>query len=156
MIATGMSRFSFRTVSAALALSSGLVVTCAAQRPAEVIPTNVPPPPVYVNPRAGSDDPRIGLKGGYLDAADAKSGLELLTSIPKPAIFDPPPPPTPPGANGRMTGNGLTYANSDLAFQGNHVFMGNFYGITIYDTTNPAKAALITTLVCPGGQGDVS
>jgi len=155
MIAAGVCRVSFRTVSATLALSFGLAATCAAQRPAEVIPANVPPPPVYVNPRAGADDPRIGLKAGYLNAADAKFGLELLTSIPKPAVFDPPPPPT-PGAQGRMAGNGLTYANSDLAFHGNHAFMGNFYGVTFYDITSPAKAALITTLVCPGGQGDVS
>ena len=113
---------------------------------------------VFVNPRSGAEDPRIGLKGGYHNAADAKSGLELVTSINKPAIFDPPPPPEPPAGSppARMTGNGLTYANSDLAFQKNHVFMGNFYGITMYDVTNPAKASLITTLVCPGGQGDVS
>ncbi len=157
MSAAATFRFSFRAVPATLALSFGFAAMCAAQqRPQEVIPANVPPPPVFVNPRAGADDPRIGLKSGYLNAADAKSGLELLTSIPKPAIFDPPPPPTPPGANARMTGNGLTYANSDLAFQGKYVFMGNFYGITIYDASNPAKASLITTIVCPGGQGDVS
>jgi hypothetical protein len=115
-------------------------------------------PSVFVNPRAGSDDPRIGLKGGMHDAAFAASGLQLLTAIPKPSVFDPPPPPDPPpGAPPvRGGGNGLTYANSDLAFSGNYAFMGNFYGITIYDVSNPAKAALITTIVCPGGQGDVS
>lgn len=115
-------------------------------------------PSVFVNPRAGADDPRIGLKGGYHDAADAKAGMELVTTIAKPSVFDPPPPPPPaPGAPPvRGGGNGLTYANSDLAFQGNHVFMGNFYGVTMYDVTSPAKSALITTIVCPGGQGDVS
>ena len=48
----------------------------------------------------------------------------------------------------------LAFANSDLAFQGNHLFMGNFYGINIYDISNPAKPTLLTSMICPGGQGD--
>jgi hypothetical protein len=51
---------------------------------------------------------------------------------------------------------GLAFANSDFAFQGTHLFQGNFYGINFYDISNPAKVSLITSLVCPGGQGDVS
>src|SRR5207302_8281307 len=50
----------------------------------------------------------------------------------------------------------LGYANSDLAFQGNHLFQGNFYGVNFYDISDPAKISLATSLVCPGGQGDVS
>src|ERR1700683_2494181 len=50
----------------------------------------------------------------------------------------------------------LAFANSDLAFQGKHLFQGNFYGVNIYDISNPAQTALVTSLVCPGGQGDVS
>jgi hypothetical protein len=50
----------------------------------------------------------------------------------------------------------LAFANSDLAFQGNHLFMGSFYGVNIYDISNPAKAQLLTSMICPGGQGDVS
>src|SRR4029077_21097012 len=50
----------------------------------------------------------------------------------------------------------LAFANSDLAFEGNHLFQGNFYGLNIYDISNPANTALLTSLVCPGGQGDVS
>ena len=50
----------------------------------------------------------------------------------------------------------LAFANSDLAFQGNHLFQGNFYGVNIFDISNPANAKLLTSLVCPGGQGDVS
>src|SRR5215467_9250315 len=50
----------------------------------------------------------------------------------------------------------LAFANSDLAFQGSHLFQGNFYGLNIYDISNPAKTALLTTMVYPGGQNDVS
>src|SRR6185369_13648582 len=45
---------------------------------------------------------------------------------------------------------------SDMAFQGNHLFQGNFYCMSVYDISNPAKTNLLTTMVCPGGQGDVS
>ncbi len=50
----------------------------------------------------------------------------------------------------------LAFANSDFAFQGTHLFQGNFYGLNIYDISNPAKISLSTSLVCPGGQGDPS
>src|SRR5262249_59902469 len=46
--------------------------------------------------------------------------------------------------------------NSDLAFSGNHVFVGNYNGINFYDIDNPAKVKLRASLLCPGGQGDVS
>jgi hypothetical protein len=155
-----ISRFSLsssRSVRIALALCVSFPMLCAAQRPQEVIPANVPPPPVYVNPRAGADDPRIGLKPGLRDAAEVEMGLHRVASLAKPAVFDPPPPPPVPGeTNSRAVGNGLTYANSDMALGGTHLFVGNFYGITIYDIADPAKIKLTTTIVCPGGQGDVS
>ena len=50
----------------------------------------------------------------------------------------------------------LAFANSDLAFQGDKLFLGNFYGVNIFDIADPAKVKLLTSIVCPGGQGDVS
>src|SRR4029077_14235377 len=50
----------------------------------------------------------------------------------------------------------LAFANSDLAFQGHYLFQGNFYGINIFDISNPSKPEAVTAMVCPGGQGDVS
>ncbi len=50
----------------------------------------------------------------------------------------------------------LAFSNSDFAFQGSHLFQGNFYGFNIYDISHPEKIALTTTVVCPGGQGDLS
>ena|SRR5215469_5285348 len=123
------------------------------------------PSTVYSNPRASSSDPRVGLKPGLYDAGEAIFGLEKLASIPKPAGFAPgnfiptvtpqielPPanqPPRPPSVQFGST-------NSDLAFSGNHVFVGNYNGINFYDIDNPAQVKLTTSLVCPGGQGDVS
>ncbi len=52
--------------------------------------------------------------------------------------------------------NLLAYANSDLAFRGNQLFAGNFSGFNTYDVSNPKKPKLIASVICPGGQGDVS
>jgi LVIVD repeat-containing protein len=90
-------------------------------------------------------DPRVGLAPGLDDAGVAATGLELLAHRNKPAgFFDP----ANPGNFG--------FVNSDLAFQGNFAFVGNFNGFQIYDISNPANPTLRTAVVCPGGQGEVS
>ena len=61
--------------------------------------------------------------------------------------------PKPPSGGG---GGGLNFANSDIAFRGNLMFVGNFNGFNIYDVSNARKPSLVTSVVCPGGQGDVS
>ena len=61
-------------------------------------------------------------------------------------------PATPP----RPGGGGLDFANSDMAFAGTHMWVGNFHGFNTYDVENPKKPQLIASVVCPGGQGDVS
>jgi hypothetical protein len=58
---------------------------------------------------------------------------------------------TPPAPNMQ-----IVFANSDLAFSGDLMFVGNFHGFTIYDIENGAKPRLLSSVVCPGGQGDVS
>jgi len=114
------------------------------------------------NPRAPSDDPRIGLKAGLHDAAEVSFGLERLVSLPKPPGFDAvtttPARPPREGSKEPPRGPSVSYGstNSDLAFSGNHLFVGNYNGINFYDIDNPAKTILRTSLVCPGGQGDVS
>jgi hypothetical protein len=52
--------------------------------------------------------------------------------------------------------SGLSFANSDLAFSRNHVFMGNFHGFTTYDIDSTARPRIVASVVCPGGQGDMS
>src|ERR1700722_11844857 len=163
-------RYSSRVRSGfAFAAALTFPALCTAQRGPQPDPTKALPPSVYSNPRSGPDDPRIGLKPGLFDAGEAIFGLEKIASIQKPPGFapnpnapPPPPPPTPPAGAvaGRGGRGGPTIdtgsVNSDLAFIGNHLFVGNYNGINFYDIDNPAKIKLGTSLVCPGGQGDVS
>jgi LVIVD repeat len=60
-----------------------------------------------------------------------------------------------PGFNPANPGD-FGFVNSDLAFQGNFAFVGNFNGFQIYDISDPANPTLRTAVVCPGGQGEVS
>jgi hypothetical protein len=92
-----------------------------------------------------TDDPRVGLSAGLDNAGVANRGLDLTAHLNKPAGFFNP---ANPGDFG--------FVNSDLAFQDNHAFVGNFNGFNIYDISNPAAPTLRTSVVCPGGQGDVS
>jgi hypothetical protein len=96
-------------------------------------------------PATEKTDPRVGLKGGLTDAEVAAKGLELVANLPKPEGFMDP--------SGQHS---LNFANSDIAFQDNHVFLGNFSGFNIYDVENTRKPRVVTSIVCPGGQGDVS
>ena len=59
-------------------------------------------------------------------------------------------------AAGSAAGEQLGFTNSDLAFSGNHLFIGNYHGFNTYDIERPGKPKLIASVVCPGGQGDVS
>jgi hypothetical protein len=116
----------FAVLGGTLVLSGALVSAAAAQLPT-------------------TDDPRVGLSAGLDDAGVAKQGLDLAAHLNKPeGWFNP----ANPGDFG--------FVNSDLAFQGDHAFVGNFNGFNIYDISNPGAPTLRTSVVCPGGQGDVS
>ncbi len=123
---------------------------------------------------ANTDDPRAKLAPGVYNAGEASFGLKHVTLLKKPDAFrlgteDPDDPrvkatltqlgipdPAMIPKPFRLSYAGLAFANSDIAFQGNRLFLGNFYGVNFYDIADPAKAKLVTSLVCPGGQGDVS
>jgi hypothetical protein len=147
------------------ALSASLAL-CAGQTPSTAAATTAPAAPaVYSNPRAAADDPRVGLKGGLYDAGEAASGLQRLMSLPKPHGFAPgdtagapahPEGATPATAPAGPPPSPYGSTNSDLAFSGNYVFVGNYNGINTYDIDNPKEIKLRMSLVCPGGQGDVS
>jgi hypothetical protein len=131
---------------------------------------------------AGSADPRVGLKAGFRDAGTAARNMELVSTVPKPdGFFDPKAPagfPTPPeqtreqeeevrraereheragtDAPPRPGANNLNQGNSDAAFRQNQIFIGNFHGFNVYDIESAGKPRQLASVVCPGGQGDVS
>ncbi len=94
------------------------------------------------------NDPRVGLSTGQQDAGVASRGMGLAAHLNKPPGFVS----EFPGSVGTQ----IAVANSDLAFQGDHAFVGNFNGFNIYNISNPAAPSLRTSVVCPGGQGDLS
>jgi hypothetical protein len=152
-------------------------------KPAETKPTNkeeknpFAPEPAAPLPAGmtGSDanDPRAKLAPGMYDAAETSMGLKHVMLLKKPDAFqlgsDNPDDPKVQKTIGLLGVDSmkmakpaqlvfaqLAFANSDLAFQGQHLFQGNFYGVNIYDISNPAKTTLLTSMICPGGQGDLS
>ena len=124
---------------------------------------------------ADVNDPRFKLTPGFYNAGETAMGLKHILLVKKPAAFqlgsDNPDDPKVQHSVGQITNSSenskipkgvqlvlaqLAFANSDLAFQGNHLFQGNFHGLNIYDISNPAKTTLLTSMICPGGQNDVS
>jgi len=136
------------------------------------------PAPALPPGMMGSDvnDPRAKLSPGLYDAGEAAMGIKHLQLLKKPDAFQLGSSDADDSKVKEMLGQmgvpepmlakmpkplqlviaQLAFANSDLAFQGKHLFQGNFYGMNIYDISSPADAKLLTTMVCPGGQGDVS
>jgi hypothetical protein len=134
------------------------------------------PAPALPPGMTGSDvnDPRAKLTPGLYDAGEASMGMKHLILVKKPDAFqlgssDPDDPKVQKtlsqlGVGGtskmpkplQLVIAQLAFSNSDLAFQGTHLFLGNFYGVNIFDISHPANATLLTSLICPGGQGDVS
>jgi hypothetical protein len=96
-----------------------------------------------VNPTANpslsspTPDPRIGLRGGAYDAAEAVWNLRVLSET-------------------RPSEKFAAGINSDLAFFGNYVIQGSFSGYQVWDISNPRQPALKTAFVCPASQSDVS
>jgi hypothetical protein len=180
-----VSGVAFRVMGAAIALSFS-VSRMQAQEPPKPPPAAeeeedknpfAPEPAPALPPgMTGSDanDPRAKLKPGLYDAGEASMGIKHLQLLKKPDAFqlgaaDPDDPKVQKTIGQLGIGNTLkmpkplklviaqlAFANSDFAFQGTHLFQGNFYGVNIYDISNPANTTLLTSLVCPGGQGDVS
>jgi hypothetical protein len=134
---SGPPLLAFALVAAFQACAQRTIQTPASEAP----PAEAAAPAAEVVP--GAD--RAGLAAGVANAEMAGWNMTLLANVPKPEGFH--------GPGGFAD---LLFANSDLAFQGNHAFMGNFRGFNVYDITDPANPTLVVSVLCPGGQGDLS
>ncbi len=160
--------YTFRILAISLFICSCFAAASIAQEAIE----KAPPLPAGMT-GADVNDPRYKLTPGLWDAGEAAFGMKHLMLLRKPDAFqlgvdaDAPKVGTalkalgvPEGAQIpttiKMALAGLAFANSDMAFQGNHLFLGNFYGMNIFDIADPANPKLLTSMLCPGGQGDVS
>ncbi|MDQ8148169.1 MAG: hypothetical protein P3A31_09800 [Gemmatimonadota bacterium] len=86
---------------------------------------------------APSPDPRVGLRAGLFNAAEAAWNLRVVSKTPSPAPF-------------------AGETNSDLAFTGKYAIQGNYAGYQVWDLSNPAQPVLAASLHCPASQSDVS
>ncbi len=108
---------------ASLALTAGLVaVTAGAQNM-----STTPPSP----------DPRIGLRAGKMDAAEAIWNMHVLSRT---------------APSEKFVGSTM----SDIAFTGNYVIQGSYNGYQIWDISNPSQPSLKFGNYCPASQSDVS
>lgn len=121
------------------------------------------------------EDPRSNLAAGFSDAGQAISNLTLVASLPKPTgFFDPE---NPAGLRPEVVdedeaeaegeaeedsersfgtrGPFLSFSNTDLAFAGDLMAVGNYHGFNMYQLGG-GEPELVASVVCPGGQGDVS
>ena len=50
----------------------------------------------------------------------------------------------------------LSFSNTDIAFWDNIMAAGSYHGFNLYELNEGTAPALLASIVCPGGQGDVS
>ena len=123
------------------------------------------------------DDPRSSLKPGFRDAGQAISNMKLIASLPKPTGFYDPANPAglpsnpddakkakdpkaaaakkPPSEDNERFPL-LSFANTDMAFSGDMLAVGNYHGFNLYRLAGDGTPQLLSSTICPGGQGDMS
>ena len=126
-----------------------------------------------------SADPRAALTAGLDDAGQALMNMELIASLPKPpGFFDPLNPtelsaavPKKEAAESRQAADDgqsndktewgarsalLSFSTTEMAFDRDVMVVGSYHGFNIYKLGAEGAPQLVSSVVCPGGQGDVS
>ena len=122
-----------------------------------------------------SDDPRANLAPGLFDAGVAISNMELIASLKKPVGFFDPDNRLEKGLSNEEDKDEedeeessiessasnqrrpmLSFDNTDMAFSNDLLIAGSYHGFNIYRLEEDGIPKHITSVVCPGGQGDVS
>ena len=135
-MATASPHSKSRPRFASLVLAAFAVAACATSP--SMSPTGAPSPSVTMS--GGMDpahDPRVGLKAGLWDAAQAAWNIKLVSTTKPSEKF-------------------LGSTMSDLAFLGKYAIQGSYDGPQIWDITDPAHPVLKVAYYCPASQSDVS
>nr|WP_240687362.1 hypothetical protein [Amycolatopsis suaedae] len=74
-----------------------------------------------------------------VDAIVSSPNISQIANIPKQAPF-----------------NTQSAFGTDIAFTKGHAIVGNYDGFVIYDVKNPRKPEIVSQVLCPGSQNDVS
>ena len=90
-------------------------------------------------------DPRVGLAPGWDNAREVLRHMTLVAVRPRPTSF----------VNPADRGD-FGFINADMAFRDSLLFIGGYHGVQVWEISSPASPRLRSTIVCPGGQGDVS
>ena len=119
-----------------------------------------------------STDPRASLQSGLYTAESAILNLDLVASLKKPdGFFDPENIIEEEVSNEKEDTDEvktieersknsrspmLSFSNTDMAFRDNILVAGSYHGFNIYQITPSGIPELVSSVICPGGQGDVS
>jgi hypothetical protein len=129
-------------------LKAGLHDAGVAARNLELV-AHLPKPPGFFDPKAPAGNPTAPER-----PANATPGAAAAAA---PPATPPEGTPAPGGQGGAAANaNALVFTNSDIAFRGTHMYVGNYHGINMYDIERADRPRLLASIVCPGGQGDVS
>ncbi len=120
-----------------LSLAAGVLSAVACARSTSSSSDAGPSPRGDMSAEAPKPDPRVGLRPGRMDAAEAIWNLRVVSKTPPSQQF-------------------VGQTNSDLAFTGNYVIQGSYNGWQVWDIANPRRPSLRTAYVCPASQSDVS
>ncbi|WP_319464139.1 hypothetical protein [Micromonospora sp. RTP1Z1] len=96
-------------------------------------------PGAQATPRLSAEPATMDTTGLAVDQISSSPNIRQIASLPKQAPFD--------------TESAF---GTDMAFQGPFAYVGNYNGFTIYNIANASRPKIMSQVLCPGSQNDVS